>query len=286
MLSTARTHRRTTRRWLPTALVSALAALALASSAAAAPGRHASAQTSSKPTVVLVHGAFADASGWSGVIRRLQHRGYHVLAPANPLRGVGSDSAYIKSVLATVTGPIVLVGHSYGGFVITNAAFGNSNVKALVYIAAYAPDEGDTVAGLNMLAPGSKLGPATLDIQTVPSPGLTGDDVQEALIKPSAFRDVFAADVPRGLAAVMAASQRPAALATLGQPSGPPAWRSIPSWYLVAGSDNAIGTAAERIMAKRIGAHTVEVAHASHAVMVSRPGPTTQLVLDAARATS
>jgi pimeloyl-ACP methyl ester carboxylesterase len=278
-------RRSITRSWLLAAVALALALTAL-SSAVASSRSHPAASTPapSKPTVVLVHGAFADASGWSTVISRLQRRGYRVIAPPNPLRGVAADTAYIKSVLATVTGPIVLVGHSYGGFVITNAATGNHNVKALVYIAAYAPDEGDTVQGLNMLGTGSKIGPDTLDVRTVPGPDRT--DVQEALIKPSAFADVFAADVPARAAAVMAASQRPAALATLAQPSGPPAWESIPSWYLVAGRDNAIGTAAERIMAKRIGAHTVEARNASHAVLVSQPEDTTDLIVDAARATT
>jgi pimeloyl-ACP methyl ester carboxylesterase len=153
-----------------------------------------------------------------------------------------------------------------------------------VYVAAYGPAEGDTVGGLNALAPASQIGPSTLDIQTVPGPN--GADIQEAAIKPAAFRHVFAADVPESLASVMAASQRPAALATLGQPSGPPAWKTIPSWYLVAGSDNAIGTQAERIMAARMHAHTTEIAGASHAVMVSHPAATAKMIIAAANATN
>jgi len=259
--------------------VAAFGAGAGAGAAAARPAHAAAA----KPTVVLVHGAFADASGWSGVIGRLQRRGYPVVAPANPLRDVYGDAAYLKAVLAAIKGPIVLVGHSYGGFVITNAAVGNANVKALVYVAAYAPREGDTVAKLNALAPGSLIGPATLDFLTVPGPGPDGAGVQEAVIKPSAFREVFAADVDPRTAAIMAASQRPDAAVTLGQPSGPPAWKAIPSWYLVAGRDKAIGTGAERIMARWTGARTREVANASHAVLVSRPDVVTDLILDAAR---
>ena len=270
-------------RWLLLAPVLGLLVFALSSPLSSARPAHRG-SLASKPTIVLVHGAFADASGWSGVISRLQHRGYTVMAPPNPLRGVASDAAYIKSVLATIKGPIVLVGHSYGGFVITNAATGNPNVKALVYIAAYAPKDGETVQNVNDLAPGSKIGPDTLTVQTVP--GADSNPIQEAYINPSAFADVFAADVPADLAAVMAASQRPAALATLGQSSGPPAWKSIPSWYLVAGRDNAIGTAAERIMANRMGAHTIEIKTASHAVMVSHPDETTRLILNAARATT
>jgi pimeloyl-ACP methyl ester carboxylesterase len=279
------THRPTGRSWLLAAVVAALVVSVLASSVSSArSGPAKSAQSSATPTVVLVHGAFADASGWSGVITRLQRLGYHVIAPANPLRGVPSDTAYIRSVLATVKGPIVLVGHSYGGFVITNAARGNPNVRALVYIAAYAPKEGETAGAINAMAPGSKLGPATLVIQTVPGPD--GTDVQEAYINPDAFREVFAADVPPETAAVMAASQRPIVLAALGQPSGPPAWQSIPSWYMVAGRDNAIGTANELIMAKRMHAHTVEVKTASHAVMVSHPEAVTHLILNAIHATT
>jgi pimeloyl-ACP methyl ester carboxylesterase len=276
---------RPVRSLLLVVIVVALVGSALISSVGSARSSHAGTiKASTKPTVILVHGAFADASGWTGVITRLQQDGYNVIAPPNPLRGVSGDVAYIKSVLATVKGPIVLVGHSYGGFVITNAAYGNPNVKALVYVAAYAPKEGETVADVNGLAPGSEIGPSTLIIQTVPGP--TGTDIQEAYINPADFRQVFAADVPTGEAAVMAASQRPAALATLGQPSGPPAWQSIPSWYMVAGRDNAIGTGAEQIMAKRMNAHTVEIATGSHAVMVSHPGAVTRLILQAATATA
>jgi pimeloyl-ACP methyl ester carboxylesterase len=236
-----------------------------------------------KPTIVLVHGAFADASGWAGVTTRLQRQGYSVLAPTNTLRGVVPDAAYMRSFLSQIRGPIVLVGHSYGGFVITNAATGNPNVKALVYVAAYAPDEGDTVGGLETLAPGGLIGPPTLDIRNYPTPD--GQQAPEATIKQSVFHDVFAADLPTSETNVMAAAQRPAALATLGEPSGPPAWRTIPSWYIVAGKDNAIGTKVERIMAKRIKAHTTEVKGASHVVMMSQPVKTTQVILDAAHAT-
>jgi pimeloyl-ACP methyl ester carboxylesterase len=235
-----------------------------------------------KPTIVLVHGAFADASGWARVIDRLADRGYPVLAPANPLRGVAADSAYLRSFLATVPGPIVLAGHSYGGFVMTNAATGNPNVRALVYIAAFAPDAGDTVQSLSTLGTGGMLGPATLTIRPFPAPD--GSQGLEAYIALDAFREVFAADLPRKRARAMALSQRPAALQTLGEPSGPPAWKTIPSWYLVAGRDNAIGADVERAMAARIHPReTVEVKHASHAVMVSRPDRVSDLILDAAR---
>ena len=283
MLHSSHNHRRV-RPLLLAALAAALVVSALASPLVSARSPRSAAEASTKPIVVLVHGAFADASSWAGVISRLQRLGYNVIAPASPLRGVTGDTAYLSSVLATVRGPIVLVGHSYGGFVITNAARGNPNVKALVYIAAYAPKEGETIGGITALAPGGDLGPKTLIIQTVPGPD--GTDVQEGYINPDAFREVFAADVPAETARVMAASQRPAALATLAQPSGPPAWQSIRSWYMVAGRDNAIGTAAELFMAERMGAHTVEIASASHAVMVSHPDAVTRLILQAANATA
>jgi pimeloyl-ACP methyl ester carboxylesterase len=267
-------------------LVAALAVTTIIVIAAASPAAHAaqSKKAGAPPTIVLVHGAFADASGWVPVTKRLQRKGYTVVAPTNTLRGVGPDAAYMRSLLSQIQGPIVLVGHSYGGFVITNAATGNPNIKALVYVAAYAPDEGDTVGGLETLAPGGMIGEPTLDIRTYPT--ADGKQAPEATIKPSVFHDVFAADLPRSETDVMATEQRPAALSTLGEPSGPPAWKTIPSWYIVAGKDNAIGTKVERIMAKRINAHTTEVKGASHVVMMSRPAKTTQVILDAAQATS
>lgn len=243
---------------------------------AASPAR---AAAQSKPTVVLVHGAFADASGWSKVIGRLQRRGYPVIAPANPLRSVSGDATYLKNLLSSIEGPIILVGHSYAGFVMTNAATGNPNVKALVYIAAFAPAEGDTVGGLTAHAPGSLLGPETLTIRTFPAPD--GQLAPEGHITPSAFRTVFAGDLPKVQTDIMAASQRPAALGTLTEPSGPPAWATIPSWYLVAGADKTIGTANLRFMAQRIHATTVEVKGASHVVMMSHPRKTTKLILAA-----
>jgi pimeloyl-ACP methyl ester carboxylesterase len=238
-----------------------------------------------KPTVVLVHGAFADASGWSGVARRLQRRGYTVLAPANPLRGVSYDAAYLRSFLTSIQGPVVLVGHSYGGFVITNAATGNPNVRALVYVAAFAPDEGETVGGLSAREPGSLLlTPGNLTVRMFPTPG--GQQAPEGYITPSAFRKVFAADLPKAQTDFMASAQRPAALATLSEPSGPPAWKTIRSWSVVAGRDNTIGTRNVRFMAERAGATIVKVKRASHVVMVSHPGKVTSVVLDAVAGTS
>lgn len=234
-----------------------------------------------KPTVVLVHGAFADASGWNQVIGRLQAQGYPTLAPANPLRGVPTDTAYLKSVLATISGPIILVGHSYGGEVITNAATGNPNVKGLVYVAAFAPVEGEASGQLAQMNPGSMLTPENLVFRQYP----ISDTVQgtDGYINPASFRKVFAADLPRSTAALMAATQRPAELATLMQPSGPPAFATIPSWFVVARNDNAIPAATQRFMAKRANAvKTIEL-KSSHVAMMSNPRSVTSLIVQAAK---
>src|SRR5215212_9693338 len=226
-----------------------------------------------KPTVVLVHGAFADASGWNDVIDRLQKDGYPVLAPANPLRGVASDAAYIASVLDTLTGPIVLVGHSYAGAVITNAAINHPAVGALVYVAAFAPEQDED--GLTMVSrfPGSQIVPPGLPDATLvgrPAPLLTGGTGIDLYIDPARFRQIFAADLPAKTAAEMAAAQRPLADVVFSDKSGVPAWKTIPSWAVVATGDNVIGAANVRFMAQRAGARITEV-NASHAVMVSQP---------------
>ncbi|MEA2616685.1 MAG: hypothetical protein QOE72_2468 [Chloroflexota bacterium] len=231
-----------------------------------------------KPTVVLVHGGWADASSWNGVVERLEGRGYTVVAPPNPLRSLQNDAAYLSSILATISGPIVLVGHSYGGMVMTDAATGHPNVKALVYIAAFAPDAGDSIATLEAKNPGSEVGLSALTLR--PYPG--GVD---AYITPGVFHSVFCADVPTSTAAVMAATQRPIDAAVEAEPSGPPAWRTIPSWFLVASDDHAIPPATERFMARRAGATTVEIS-ASHVATVSHADAVTDLILDAARAPS
>jgi pimeloyl-ACP methyl ester carboxylesterase len=259
----------------------ALAAAGVVTTVTAAPvGAHPT--SGPKPTVVLVHGAFADASGWNDVIRRLVRAGYPVLAPANPLRGVDTDSAYLASILATITGPIVLVGHSYGGVIITNAATGNPNVKALVYVAAFAPDAGDTVFGLQTKFPGTKLGEPQLDLRPYLLPD--GKPSADGYVKADVFRDIFAGDLPRSTTQIMAATQRPGDVHTLHQLSGPPAWKQIRSWYLVARDDNLIPAAAQRFMAQRAGSRTVE-ARASHVAMMSQPELTTDLITLAARAT-
>jgi pimeloyl-ACP methyl ester carboxylesterase len=227
-----------------------------------------------KPTVVLVHGAFADASGWNDVAARLIHDGYPVLAPANPLRSVSTDSAYLAGFLATITGPIVLVAHSYGGIVTTNAATGNPNVKALVYVAAFVPDAGETLLGLQTKYPGSRLSESALDFRP------TGESV-DGYIKKELFRGVFAGDLPRATTDLMWAGQRPADVRTLGEPSGAPAWKSIPSWYLAARDDQVLPVAAQRFMAQRAGAQVREVG-ASHVAMISQPAAAADLIRRAA----
>ncbi|MEV4513883.1 alpha/beta hydrolase [Dactylosporangium sp. NPDC049525] len=267
----------TTRRTLITASA-ALATGALVGAPAAEAQTRPPVRT--KPTVVLVHGAFADASGWNDVARILQRDGYPVLAPANPLRSVSADSAYLASILATVPGPLVLVAHSYGGMVITNAALGNPNVQALVYVAAFAPDQGETLQGLQLKYPGSKLGEAALDFR--PYPTADGVGSVDGYVKTDVFRDVFAGDLPRSTTDLMAATQRPGDVHTLREPSGAPAWKTVPSWYLVARNDNLIPAAAQRFMAQRAGARVTEV-NASHVAMISQPRVTADVIKHAAR---
>lgn len=282
-----RTGRARTSRWR-TGLVLALC-LALGLSVTGALSADAGARPSPKPTIVIVHGAFADASGFGETVKSLQKKGYSVYAPANPLRSLSGDTAYLKSFLSTVSGPVVLVGHSYGGAVITNAATGNPNVKALVYIAAYALDEGESAGAATSLGGGTSDLVSNLEFRPYPGAPVidpnTGQHDADGYLSQASFRKIFAADVPAPLTATMAAGQRPGTLLSLGEPSGVPAWRTIPSWYLVAHDDKAIPPEAERFMAERAGAHTIEI-RSSHAAMVSHPEAVTALVLAAARAGS
>jgi pimeloyl-ACP methyl ester carboxylesterase len=262
------------------AVIPSAVAAASTSSHSDATGNHS--QSTVKPTIVLEHGAWADGSSWGGVVTRLQNDGYTVDVPPNPLRGVGgvdSDSAYLASYLATVPGPVVLVGHSYGGFVTTNAATGDKNVKALVYVDAYIPAQGDTVNSLTSQFPGSQITPAALNF--VPSPG----GVTDVYIKPSQFRGILANDLPASQAAELAATQRPLAASALAEESGPPAWASIPSWAVIGTADHAIPPAALEFMAKRAHA-TVTKINASHLSMISHPGAVTNMIEEAARQTS
>ncbi|MBO1413747.1 alpha/beta fold hydrolase [Streptomyces sp. FH025] len=234
-----------------------------------------------KPTIVLEHGAFADASSWDGVIKRLRADGYPVVAPANPLRGPASDAAALRSVIDHIPGPKILVGHSYGGSVISEAGANDPQVKALVYVAAFLPAPGETALELTGKFPGSTLG-NTLDPVTYKLPD--GTSTTDLYIRADAFRHQFAADVPAGQAALMAATQRPIAQSALQEPAKVAAWQEKPSWDVVTTEDLNIPEAAQLYMAQRAHAHVTEVA-ASHSVAVSRPATVAGVIEEAARAT-
>ncbi|MDX6417474.1 MAG: hypothetical protein QOG28_2094 [Trebonia sp.] len=235
-----------------------------------------------KPSIVLVHGAWADSGSWDGVTQRLQADGYTVYAPPNPLQGLPYDAAYLADFLHSISGPIVLVGHSYGGAVITNAATGDSQVKALVYVDAFAPAQGQTLAQLLAAYPGSCAVPANLNV--VPFPGAPSG-VGDAYIKQSVYPSCMANDLPAPEAQALAATQRPIATIALTQPTGVPAWQTIPSWAVVGTADHAIPPALQLAMAHAAHAHITEV-DASHLSMISNPGTVTNVIMQAARATS
>ncbi|WP_436535865.1 alpha/beta fold hydrolase [Actinoplanes sp. HUAS TT8] len=232
----------------------------------------------SDSTIVLVHGAFAESTSWAGVIPRLRDAGHRVVAAANPLRGLAGDASSVSSLIGSIDGPVVLVGHSYGGSVITNAARGHDHVRALVYIAGFAPVEGESVGQVQGQDSGSTLGRT---LRAVP----LADGTNDLYIEPDLFREQFAADLPIAEADLLAATQRPVRDVVLTEGSGTPAWKSVPSWFLLAGADRNIPLGLQRSMAERAGATSiVEVADASHAVLVSHPGEVADLILTAARA--
>ena len=233
------------------------------------------------PTIVLVHGAFADASSWNGVIERLQQQGYTCIASANPLRGVTADSAYTASLLNQIDGPVLLVGHSYGGAVITNAATSAPNVVGLVFVAAFAPDEGETLGEVSPQSKDSVLNSAL--VQYNYPTRLGGETAVEFAINPAMIREAFAADLPPEQTALLAATQRPAAAAAFSDASGPPAWKKLPSWAVVASGDKAAGADVVRSMAQRAGADIVEV-EGSHVIMISQPQVVADHILKAAQA--
>ena len=232
------------------------------------------------PTVVLVHGAFADSSSWTGVITRLQAEGVPVMAPANPLRGISIDSAYFASVLAQIDGPVVAVGHSYGGAVITNAATNAKNVVGLVYVAAFAPDEGEILGAVEAGSKDSVLNSALVPRQY---PTASGGSGTELYIDPPKAREAFAGDLSEEQAALIAAIQRPVAESAFSEPNGPPAWKHLPSWTVVATGDKAAGTDVVRSMAERAGAKITEV-DGSHVIMISQPQAVTDVILEAVAA--
>jgi pimeloyl-ACP methyl ester carboxylesterase len=238
-------------------------------------------QSTENPTVVLVHGAFAESASWNGVIERLRARSLRAIAVANPLRSVSGDAGYVRDVLAGIDGPVVLVGHSYGGMVVTEAAAGSSAVVALVYVGAFCPETGESALTLSTRFPGSTLG------QTLAGyPLSTGGN--ELRITDDAFPSQFAADVPVPTAAVMAATQRPVTEHALGEglPSTTAAWHEIPCWFVYGDADENIPAALQRFMADRAGARGVtEITGASHALSVSRPDEVAATILEAVDAT-
>jgi len=229
-------------------------------------------------TVVLVHGAFADASGWNDVVAQLQADGVQVVAPVNPLRGISVDSAYIASVLAQIPGPVLAVGHSYGGAVISNAATNAKNVVGLVFVAAFAPDVGEALLEVEGGSKDSVLGTVLVPHQYPTGTGT--ETATEFSINPDGFHDAFAGDLPPKQTAVMAATQRAAAELAFTEPSGPPAWKHLPSWTVVATGDKAAGADIIRSMAQRAGAQITEV-EGSHVIMMSQPQAVTEVILKA-----
>jgi pimeloyl-ACP methyl ester carboxylesterase len=241
-----------------------------------------------KPVIVLEHGAWADASSWDQVIRLLREDGFTVYAPPNPLRGLPQDSASLHAFLtqnAALAGhPVVLVGHSYGGAVVTNAAVGDPAVKALVYVDAFIPDQGETLLQLVSAQPGSCLGGNPADVfNFVPIPGGGGD--VDTYIKPSLVPSCFASGLPAGQAAVIAATQRPLAASALNETSGTPAWKTVPSWAVIGTTDQVIPPAELTFMAQRAGARITRV-HAGHLSMITDPQTVTTVIEQAAKATS
>lgn len=263
----------------------ALAAVAGAFVAAAlmlvAPSVDAQGTATSKPTVVLVHGAFAESSSWSAVTEKLLEKGYPVIAVANPLRGVKSDAAYLANVLASVNGRVVLVGHSYGGNVISGIPTASTNVKALVFVSGFAPEAGESAASLSGKFPGGTLGP------TLAPPVVLADGSKDLYIQQDKYHAQFAADVPARDAKVMATTQRPITEAALNEGASSSAWKEVPSWFLYGSLDKNIPAAVHAFMAKRAGSkETVEVKGASHVVMITHPDALVKLIDAAATATA
>ena len=253
----------------------------LASPAAAAPNERPEARN--RPTIVLVHGGYADSSCWNATIQELQDRGYTTICGSNPLRGIPTDAPYIASLLDSISGPVVLVAHSMGGTVITNAAAGKRNVKALVYIAAFVPDVGETQGQLITMFPGSEIGPVSVPVPYKKADGTTGTD----LYLSKKGQAAFAADISTADFQVLQATQRPFDADSFTFPTTAAAWRTIPTWGLIAGQDKAIPPECERWMYSRANAQkVVEVPSSSHVAMLSHPKIVARLIRDAAEAIS
>jgi pimeloyl-ACP methyl ester carboxylesterase len=287
----ARAVRHTSRRIA--ALTATAATAGLLVTAGIADSAHASSAEASggpttasgpKPSIVLVHGAWADSSSWDAVVSQLQHDGYTVYVPPNPLLGITYDSAFIRDFLDTISGPIILVGHSYGGAVITNAATGDSQVKALVFVDAFAPAQGQTIGQLVSAQPGSCVLP-TANTTAQPYPGAPAGAV-DVYIKQSVFGSCMANGLPASEASQLAATQRPLTSLALTQPSGVPAWLTIPSWAVIGTADHAIPPAELLAMAQQAHAHITMIPGAPHLSMIYSPGTVTRVILAAVHATT
>ena len=239
------------------------------------------ANAAERPTIVLVHGAFADSSSWNGVIKILESDGYSVVAAANPLRSVKGDADYVSSIVESIKTPVVLVGHSYGGLVISEAAKGHENVASLVYVAAFAPETGESALALSGKFPGSTLGP------TLAPPVTLSDGGKDLYIQQDKFPEQFAADVVKKEAQLMAVAQRPVTEAALSEPAGEPAWKKTPAWFVYGDKDKNIPPQALAFMAERAHSkQTVAVKGASHVVMISHPREVAEIIEKAATAKS
>ncbi|MFZ1996175.1 MAG: alpha/beta hydrolase [Solirubrobacteraceae bacterium] len=259
-------------------------AVVFASAAAARPSHHHGHKATVKPTVVLVHGAWADSGSWDEVIHRLQRHGYTVYAPPNPLQGLSTDTATISNFLHSITGPIVLVGHSYGGTVISNAAVGDTQVKALVYDDAYLPAQGETLKSLTTAGSCFAVSDPTTVFNFVPIPNFPPADV-DAYVKQNVFPGCFANGLPAREGAALAATQRPLAVGALTDPSGVPAWATIPSWAIIGTADHIIPPGQQLFMANRAHAHITKI-NAPHLSMISNPDAVARVIMQAAQATS
>lgn len=233
------------------------------------------------PTVVLVHGAFADAGSWGAVTRRLVEAGVPVRAIVNPLRGVSVDAAYVASAISQISGPVLAVGHSYGGAVITNAVPQTTNVVGLVYVAAFAPDEGEALGEILATSKDSVLTSAVLESQYPTGQG--SETAAEVIVDPSKFREVFTADLPQLDSDVLGLSQRPIAAAAFGEKNAHPAWKDLPVWSAVGTEDKAAGSDIVKSMAERAGATITEIP-GSHVIMISQPDAVTEVILTALKA--
>ena len=282
-MNIARAARHVRLRIVIPVLAAAIAALVIPLSqvASAHTATRAAASGGPKPSIVLEHGAWANTASWAAVIQRLQADGYTVYAPPNPLQGLTYDSAYLADFLHSISGPIVLVGHSYGGAVITNAATGDSQVKALVYVDAFAPDQNQTLAQLLASVPGSCAAPQNLTV--VPFPGAPAG-AGDAYITQSAFPSCMANGLPAKQAQVLAPDQAPIATIALTQPSGVPAWKTIPSWAVIGTADHVIPVASQTFMAQRAHARITDV-NAGHLSLISEPSLVTRVILQAVHAT-